>query len=184
MRRPVLLAAVAAAVCSLLLVACGGTPDLGRPATVTAADATGDTADACPEPNAGGVQDERLLADDVLVTAVVQCLRTREAVAGDGEWSFSVRQRATGPQVDELVAALRMPSEPPVRGFCTMELLFPVSVDVQTTSGPMRAGTPKDGCGRTRKEVVDAWQALRWTEVARPRGEQELPMTGSSGPAL
>jgi hypothetical protein len=129
----------------------------------------------CHEPDASDSRTAIQLAADVEVSAVVQCTGSREEVPGEGEWSFTIRERATGSQVDALVAALRLPSEPPSSGFCTSELRLPVMVDLATTSGPMTVATPKNACGQTRTEVSDAYQALHWVEVSRTRGQQERP---------
>jgi hypothetical protein len=158
--------------CTLLLTGCGQTPAQTVPSdgTSTVAGKAG-----CHEPDATDTQAAAPLAADVEVSAVVQCTGSREEVPGDGEWSSTIREQATGAQVDTLVKALRLPSEPPTSGACTAELRLPVTVDLETTSGPITVATPKNACRQTRTEVIDAYRALRWVEVSRTRGQRERP---------
>jgi hypothetical protein len=154
--------------CALLLAGCGQTPT-----HTVAHDVTSKA--VCHEPDAGDTVAAPPLATDVEVSAVVQCTGSREEVPGEGEWSFTIQEQATGAQVDDLVRALRLPSEPPTSGACAAILRGPVTVDLETTSGPMTVATPEDACGQTRTEVSDAYQALHWVEVSRTRGQQARP---------
>jgi hypothetical protein len=115
------------------------------------------------------------LADDTEPTAVLRCIETTEHVAGDGEWSVTVRQRATGPTLQTLLAALRQPSEPRTADTCTLELRYPREVELETASGIMSATAPTDSCGQTTFAVVRAFQQLDWVEVSRVRGHQLRP---------
>jgi hypothetical protein len=163
--------------CGLLLAGCGEAP--ADNVAVTDSDGFGANAGVpqpdCSDEAADEVDDAVPLSDDVQVTAIVRCVGSFESVPGQGEWSVITREQVTGPQMDALLTALLLPSEPRTSGFCTLELPFPVTIGVQTTAGPAAIAPPTDPCGKTRSEVIEAYQALPWVEVSRARVQQERP---------
>jgi hypothetical protein len=134
------------------------------PGTKTAAGAGGA---GCPE-----LVSTVAISSDSDPTAVLRCTVRNEHVSGEGEWSVTVHERATGRAMLDLLAALRLPSEPLGNQMCTMELRMPTVVRLETASGPVDVAAPKGSCGQTRSEVTDAYQALSWVEVSRARGER------------
>jgi hypothetical protein len=102
---------------------------------------------------------------DAVPSAVVDCLPTTGHVPGDGEWLFRVDRRAT--DVERLVAALRLPSKPRTDGPCTMDLRGPLVVLLEVDGHLVPVDPPRDECGKPRREVIDAYQALHWTETGR-----------------
>jgi hypothetical protein len=95
-----------------------------------------------------------------------------EHVPGDGEWSVTVHERATGLALLDLIAALRLTSDPQGNEPCRAMLLGPTVVRLETASGPVDVASPKDSCRRTRSEVIAAYEALSWVEVSRMRGRR------------
>ena len=68
------------------------------------------------------------------------------------------------------VTALRLPTEPPLsKGSCTLEERHPGVVLLDLGSELRSVAPPTDSCRKIRPEVVDAYAALRWTEVSRTR---------------
>lgn len=150
------------AVAGLLLAGCGSASGVdGVAATVPPAR----LAD-CPPTTVG-----ETMPPAAAPTAVLRCERRTELVPGDGEWTFDVRSRATA-GLERLVAALRLPNEPRANEVCTMDLRLPTVVLLEFSTHLLPVVTPKDECGKTRAEVLDAYRALRWTEVSRTRGTQ------------
>ena len=145
------------AVAGLLLVGCGPTGAVDGTATTVPPERLAD----CPPTTVG-----EPLPTDAFPTAVLTCDRRKELVPGDGEWTFDVRNRATA-ALDQLVAALRLPSEPMANELCTADLRLPTVVLLELSTRLLPVVTPKDSCGKTRPEVLDAYRALRWTEVSR-----------------
>jgi hypothetical protein len=164
--------------CALLLTGCGQTPAQTVPhdhASKAGGPSTAAGQAVCHEPGARDLRAAAPLAADVNVSAVVRCTGSLEEVPSEGEWSFILRKKATGAQVDALVKALRLTSEPPTNGACPAILRGPVTVDLETADGPLTVTAPTDPCGLTRNEVSDAYQALHWVVVSRTRGQQERP---------
>jgi hypothetical protein len=152
----------------LAVLLLGGCGQADRVASVETGHGTevGDGAGSgCPDP-APAVA----ISSDVHPTAVLRCLEEPEHVPGDGEWSVTLRERATGRAMLDLVSALRLPSEPQGDEPCPAVLLGPTVVRLETASGPVDVATPKDSCSQTRSEVIAAYQALSWVEVWRLRG--------------
>lgn len=150
----------------LLASGCGGSPggeviQGGRPGEA----AQDEVPQGCPQlPPPRG----EALSRDEVPTAVLECMADVEIVPGDGEWSTAVRRRAIG-GLPALVAALRLPSQPRTDGACTMELRMPVLVQLEVGGERVRVATPRDPCGKTRPEVVHAYQALSWQTQGRTR---------------
>jgi hypothetical protein len=165
---------VAAAAASLLAAGCGaGAPD-GDTSVVNvtaAATVSPSTLDpyGCPTTPV-----RETVPVDVVPTAVVRCLPDREVVPGDGEWTVNVREQATE-NLEPLIAALRLRSEPRTNGACTLELREPVEVRLDYDGQLVTVRPPTDECGKTRPEVVAAYGKLRWTEVGRVRVERVRP---------
>ena len=151
----------------LLLGGCGQADSGVRVETAPGSAADDGAGSGCPDPAAAVA-----ISSDVHATAVLRCLRETEHVPGDGEWSVTMRERATGRAMRDLVAALRLPSEPQGDRPCLAMLLAPTVVRLETASGPVDVATPKDSCGQTRSAVIAAYAALRWVEVSRKRGER------------
>jgi hypothetical protein len=151
-----------AAVAGLLLAGCGPAGSADGLAVTVPPERLAD----CPPTTVG-----EALPTDALLTAVLRCDRRNELVPGDGEWTFDVRSRATA-GLERLVAALRLPSEPMANEFCTAELRLPTVVLLELDTRLLPVVTPKDECGKTRPEVIEAYRALTWTEVHRTRVAQ------------
>jgi hypothetical protein len=121
----------------------------------------------------GDVRSAEPLGDHVVVVAVRRCYAGRELVPGDGEWETVRMERATGASAEALVAALRLPSDPPTSGACAAVGVAPTVVDVETDHGEvLRVLPPTDRCGATRREVARAYQQVAWTTVTTRRGKQ------------
>ena len=159
-----LVAAAQVALC-LLLVGCGTTSSVDGTDVGAGAGANGPggvpDAPGCPQLPAAAA-----FPGDASPTAALQCLGTTEQVPGDGEWSVVLQQRATAGLVS-LVAALRLPSQPPTDGACPAILREPTQVQLEVAGKPMLVNTPKDPCRQTRPEVIKAYAALSWVTVKR-----------------
>ena len=88
------------------------------------------------------------ISSDVHPTAVLRCLEETEHVPGDGEWSVTVLERATGRAMLDLVTALRLQSEPRGDEPCSAVLLGPTVVRLETASGPGMWQRPRTPAAR------------------------------------
>jgi hypothetical protein len=151
---------------ALAAAGCGSGPGSG-----TGAALNDDPQAAAPAPGSAGCRPYSgpgvTLPEDAEPTSAERCTTRIETVPGDGAWSFEINERAT--DLDELMTAMRLPSEDRSTGACTQEIREPgvVLLEIGGTSVPVV--TPKDGCGKPRPEVVRAWQDLRWHETGRSR---------------
>jgi hypothetical protein len=123
----------------------------------------------------------RLAADFRPVAAVV-CATDQLRRPDGGADLAATESRAD--DVTALVAALRLPDEPPTDGVvCTMDRpLIPFFVLLDEQGRWVRPGVPRDGCGKYRGEVREAMYGLRLTRVsARPFEEVLSPEAAAAG---
>jgi len=113
------------------------------------------------------------LADDVSVTAAVECVVEQRPVAGDGVWSFVVEKRATA-RLDHLATALREKDEPtPADQACALVLVVvPWFAVVDARGTWVRPHVPATSCGDPQPAVMSALDALVWTTVSATRTTQ------------
>ncbi|MEU4242720.1 hypothetical protein [Actinoplanes sp. NPDC026619] len=84
---------------------------------------------------------------------------------GGGEDLEAVEERAD--DITALVAALRLPDEPPTNGACTAEgWIQPYLVLLDADGRWIRPGVPVDGCHKPRLEFRDAFGGLKTTKVS------------------
>lgn len=100
------------------------------------------------------------------VTGVLRCLGTTEEVPGDGEWTVRLLQRVPAASAGALLQAFALPSESEFGVNCAAVLIYPATIELETSSGRVSVAPPTGVCGQTRHEVVAAWQALPWATVA------------------
>lgn len=106
------------------------------------------------------------------IVGVLRCIPSTEQVAGDGEYSVSVQQRATGAPVSAIMSALALPSEPRTDQACSADGVGPVAVELETASGAVTVDPPRDACRKPRSEVRAAFEALPWVTVTTTRGQK------------
>ncbi|MFI6266209.1 hypothetical protein [Micromonospora sp. NPDC051006] len=127
-------------------------------------------ASAAPEvgaglPVPGAATGLPLLGDTFTPVAAVLCGQEARQRPGGGQDLVVTERRAD--EVAALVAALRLPDEPPARGPCTADLVLPPWLAlVNEQGGWLRPGVPADGCGKPRAEVRAALGGLRLTTVS------------------
>lgn len=110
--------------------------------------------------------DRPLLSTDFEASGVVVCDEAPEKNSAGGEDMVAYERR--GEKIDALVAALRLPDEPPTNGFCTMDLRGVRWFALLDASGRwLRPGVPVDACGKVRMEVVNAADALELKDISR-----------------
>lgn len=104
------------------------------------------------------------LAADFHPVSVVLCRERLQRREDGGEDLVAVEERGT--EVDALTAALLLPDESAVE-MCTMELI-PVEwfALIDGAGTWVRRGVPRDGCGKPRGEVREAFAALPLRTVA------------------
>ncbi|MFC7483557.1 hypothetical protein ACFQX7_31030 [Luedemannella flava] len=168
-----------------------GSPDLGPPTgTMAVRGQWTACADVEPSPlTKVGAEELGLprLGDDFTPVAAVVCTTALEKRPDGSEVLMATEGRAE--DIAALLAALRLPDEPPTTGACRADLPgidWVALVDADNRWG--RPGTPGDPCGKIRVEVRDAVAALRLTEVSRRplrescRRTRRRPAAPSSGP--
>jgi hypothetical protein len=109
---------------------------------------------------------EHRLAAGFSPVAITVCRQETRRRADGGLDLVAVELR--GEDTAALVAALRLPDLAPNGGACRAMLKRGVGwFALHDADGRwVRPGTPLDGCGNTRQEVVDAYAALRLTRVS------------------
>jgi hypothetical protein len=131
----------------------------------------------------GGADVSRLprLDDSFRPVAAVLCLSAPLRRPDGGMDLTATESRAD--DVTALVAALRLPDQRRTGSACTLEAYQPpflVLLDAQARW--VRPGMPQDECGKIRREVRDALQALRPTPVSsRPIREMESSEAAAAG---
>ncbi|MER7890773.1 hypothetical protein ABTX15_13200 [Micromonospora sp. NPDC094482] len=106
-----------------------------------------------------------LLDDTFTPVAAVLCGQEARQRPGGGHDLVVTERRAD--EVTALVAALRLPDEPPSRGACTADLVLPPWLALLDERGRwLRPGIPADGCGKPRVEVRAALDGLRLSTVS------------------
>jgi hypothetical protein len=144
---------------AVTLAACGSQAPSGN-APVRAA-AFGSP--ACPTADKPG-PDRGAVPDGFVTAWVLRCSSTFFNLR-DGETIPPVGERADTP-ADELVAALRKPSDPPSQGHCTAELINPPYLMLVDASGRAVApAIPIDGCGKPRRDVLAALEKLPFRRI-------------------
>ena len=106
---------------------------------------------------------------DERVSWVLRCLTQERDLPGQGRWTVTVAERAdpTVRAAAALVAALRLPTEPPSTLPCPASLqLLAYFALVDATGKAVSPKVPTDGCGRPRPEVGAALGALSFRTVS------------------
>lgn len=106
--------------------------------------------------------------------AVVECKTVAQTVPGDGEWQFADAQRADS-GLAALLAALRLPSQPPPSGTyaCTaIGMVQPYFGLVDANGNVIRPRLPQTACGLPQIKALDALSALSWRTEAQQRLNQ------------
>lgn len=140
--------------------------------------------DAAPEATAfPGTEAQRMpfLDDDFAADHAIFCRSGPELRADGGTDLFATEELVD--DVTALVAALRLPSEPPGDGACTADMVVvPWFALVDASGRWARPGVPSDACGKPRIEVRDAIAKLTFIRVsAHPLGEIESAGAAKSG---
>ncbi|MEU8297969.1 hypothetical protein AB0C04_11860 [Micromonospora sp. NPDC048909] len=169
-----LMAAAAIAVVGVAIAGCvpSGSPgpparDGGPPRIVerwtSCAPAAPEVGGGLPVP--GAATGLPLLDDTFTPVTAVLCGQEARQRPGGGRDLVVTERRAD--DVAALVAALRLPDEPPARGACTADLVLPPWLALlDERGGWLRPGIPADGCGKPRAEVRAALGGLRLTTVS------------------
>jgi hypothetical protein len=119
-----------------------------------------------------------LLGDDFAPVAVTVC-GTGPASAPAGGESLVATERRAG-SVHALVVALRLPDEPPADGACTLDLVTMPWFALHDAQGRwVRPGVPTDACGKPRREVREAFDALTF-ETVSSRKVGEITSSGAA----
>jgi hypothetical protein len=106
------------------------------------------------------------LGDDFRPVAVVVCAEEPHKRPDRGVDLVATEYRGTG--LTTLLAALRLSDAPAVAGPCPSDAAFPRWFALIDARGRwMRPGTPTDGCGNTRPEVIAAERRLTLTVTRR-----------------
>jgi hypothetical protein len=121
------------------------------------------------------------LGDDFAAVAAVLCGNHPARRPDGGDDLVASERRAT--DVAALVAALRLPDEPPTNGACTLDLpAVPWLVLLDARGRWVRPGVPQDACGKPRVEVRRAVEELRLIPVSsRPIREIESAGAAAAG---
>lgn len=121
------------------------------------------------------------LGDDFSPVAVIVCVEASESRPDGGRDLVSTEYR--GVDITELMAALRLPDEPANTEQCSSDPPFPRWFALLDAQGRWaRPGTPKDGCGDTRPEVLDVVARLSLTVTRRhPLRELESAQAAAAG---
>ena len=118
---------------------------------------------ACP--TAGNPGPARGAVPDGFVTAWVLRCSVRILNVHDGAETPSVAERADTP-AEELVAALRRPSDPRWHGFCSTELVTsPYFMLVDANGRAVAPAIPADGCGKPHHDVLTALDMLPFRKL-------------------
>jgi hypothetical protein len=122
-----------------------------------------------------------VLDDSFVPVAAIICGHAAERRPDGGEDLVATESRAD--DVAALVATLRLPSEPQTDGPCTADLVRPPWLALLDAEGRwVRPGVPVDACGKPRREVRDAVDALKLKRIAtRPIQETESAAAAKSG---
>ena len=122
-----------------------------------------------------------LLDADFAPVAVTVCGTGPASAPAGGENLVATERRAGS--VDALAAALRLPDEPSGDGPCTLDLVTMPWFALHDAQGRwVRPGVPTDSCGKPRKEVREAFDALTFETVrSRKVGEITSPGAAAAG---
>lgn len=162
----------------LVLTGCG-TQVAGAPgsSTPSSAPAVATTCPGAADLTPRGADDSAAgpLPTDLTATAAIECFTENRPVAGDGVWTFVVENKAeAGPQLDQLVAALRAKDEPrPTNVACTAILIVVRWFALVDQNGAwVRPRVPITSCGQPQDAVLKALDALTWTTVSATKTTQ------------
>lgn len=148
---------VATILLAVTVAACGNAA-ANAPVKVAAFGSAACPAEGNPGPDRGAVPDG-------FVTAWVLRCSVQVVDIRDGEMTPTVAERADTP-ADELVAALRKPSDPPSTGACTLELIVPPYLMLVDAGGRAVAPEiPNDACAKPRKDVLLAVEKLPFRQI-------------------
>jgi hypothetical protein len=104
--------------------------------------------------------------DDFVTVSVTRCRPGFQKVAGQGEWTTAITEKADTP-AEDLVAQLRQPSAPSTDGACTMEYISPPYIMLINAEGKaVLPRIPQDSCGKPKIEVRNAVDALPYKVVS------------------
>ena len=144
---------------AVTLAACGEAASSEHPSVKPAAFGS----PACP--TAGNPGPDRGAVPDSFVTAWVLRCSVGFVNVHEGTETPPVAERADTP-ADELVAALRRPSDPRWHGFCTLELVTtPYFMLVDVNGRAVAPEIPADGCGKPHRDVLTALDALPFRKI-------------------
>lgn len=179
-----------AAAIVLAAVGCAASAPVDRPAPAARA-VTHQAWTGCPAGQPGpGIQQGPLdgsatrlprLGDDFRPVAVIVCVEASEKRPDGGRDLVSSEYR--GDDVTELMSALRLPDAPVTGKPCIADAPFPQWFALIDAQGRWaRPGTPEDGCGDTRRELLDAADRLTLTVTRRhPVRELESAQAAAAG---
>lgn len=119
---------------------------------------------------------------DFVTVSVMRCRSGRQRLAGKGEWSTAISEKADT-SADDLVAQLRKPSEPHTDKPCTADYIAPPYFLLINSEGKaVLPQVPQDPCGKPKIEVRNALDALPYKLVSEtPMGQSQSQLSMNTG---